>query len=64
VRRTFTLRIDEDTLKKLHYISDIEKRSVNNLLEYLSEAFIREYEEKSGDVILPSKLKSSNQPTA
>jgi hypothetical protein len=50
MRKTFTLRIDEVVLEKLHHISEMDKRSVNNLLEYLSENFIRDYEQKNGEI--------------
>lgn len=39
-RKTFTLRIEEDTLNRLHYIAKLNKRSANNQIEILIETFI------------------------
>lgn len=51
-RKTFTLRVKEDTLKRLHYISDKNMRSVNNQIEILIEQFISDYEQQNGEILL------------
>lgn len=40
----FTLRIDEDTHKKLSIISEEEQRSLNSQIIYLIKKYIDEYE--------------------
>jgi len=49
-RRTFTLRVESDLLDKLHYVADKNKRSVNNQIEMLIQAFIDDYEKECGVV--------------
>lgn len=49
-RKTFTLRLDEDTLERLHYVSDKNKRSVNNQLEILIDDFISDFQKKNGEI--------------
>ena len=49
-RKTFTLRLDEKLLNKLHYVSGKNKRSVNNQIEVLVEQFIEEFEKENGSI--------------
>jgi len=49
-RKTFTLRLDEDTLKQLHYISDKNMRSINNQIEILIYNFISDFEKENGEI--------------
>lgn len=51
-RKTFTLRIKEDTLKRLHFISEANMRSVNNQIENLVDQFISDYEKQNGKIPL------------
>lgn len=51
-RKTFTLRIEEDALRQLHYISKQNKRSVNNQIEILIEKFISEFVKENGEILL------------
>lgn len=51
-RKTFTLRVDENTLNKLHYISDKNKRSVNNQIDILIDSFISEFVKENGKIPL------------
>jgi len=60
LRKTFTLRIDAETLAKLHHISEEDKRSVNNLIEYLSANYVRDYEQKNGKIIVSNNAEYSN----
>ncbi|MDR1531950.1 MAG: Arc family DNA-binding protein [Clostridiales bacterium] len=52
MRKTFTLRLEEEFLEKLHYISELDKRSVNNLLEVLVEKSIHNFEKENGVIQL------------
>ena len=38
------LRLDEDIHAKLKAIADKEKRTLNNLIEYVVQCYIEEYE--------------------
>lgn len=40
--KSFTLRIDENTLEELGKIAEKEKRSINSQLIYIIEKFIEE----------------------
>lgn len=51
-RKTFTLRIEEDTLNRLHYIAKLNKRSANNQIEILIETFISDFEKANGEIPL------------
>lgn len=51
-RKTFTLRIENDILKQLHYISQKNKRSVNNQIELLIESFISDFVKENGEIPL------------
>ena len=48
--RDFSLRIEDDTLKKLHYIADSEDRSVNRELLRLIRKHIEEFEKEHGEI--------------
>ena len=52
VIKDFSLRIEENTLKKLHYIADSEDRSVNKELLRLIRRHIAEYEKTHGEIPL------------
>ena len=49
-RKTFTLRLQDELLNKLHYIAAYNKRSVNNQLEVLIEKFISDFEQEVGEI--------------
>lgn len=52
-RKTFTLRLEEDMLVKLHIASAKSKRSLNNQIEVILEEFLRDFEDKYGEIQLP-----------
>ena len=52
-RRTFTLRLEDDLLDKLHFAADSNRRSVNNQIEVLVEKFILDFEKENGVIHLP-----------
>ena len=49
-RRHFGFRIEQETLDKLHYISDYEGRSVNGHVLYLIREDIRRFEKEHGKI--------------
>ena len=51
VIRRGTIRIDEETRRKLQYICDYEGRSINGQLLYLARESIRAFEEKHGTIV-------------
>ena len=51
-RRTFTLRINDKALDQLHYISNLNKRSVNNQIELLIDQFISDFVKTNGEIPL------------
>ena len=57
-RKTFTLRIEEDTLNRLHYIAKLNKRSANNQIEILIETFISDFEKANVEIPLPDDVES------
>ena len=44
------LSIDEPTYNKLKYIADEEKRSINNLVEYVLSKYLSDYESSHGQI--------------
>ena len=54
-RRTFTLRVDDNLLDKLHYVANENRRSANNQIEVLIESFIADYEAQNGEIPLPEQ---------
>lgn len=48
--KDFSLRIDEDQIRKLHYIADYSDRSVNRELLRLIREHIRTFEEEHGSI--------------
>lgn len=51
-RIAFQVRIDEDTHKKLKYISDKELRNLNSQLEYFLVKGIEQFEKENGTIPL------------
>lgn len=52
----FSLRLEEDMLKKLHYIADYDDRSVNSQIVSILRQSIKEFEQKHGAISLENKL--------
>ena len=50
-RKTFTLRLEEKMIEKLHYIAAINKRSLNNLIEVVLEKHLENFEKEHGEII-------------
>jgi len=48
--RDFSLRIEDEVLKKLHFIADYEDRSVNRELLRLIRKHIEEFEAEHGRI--------------
>ena len=49
--KSFTLRMDEDMLQKLHYLAEYEGRSVNRQLHAIIRKTLKEYERQG--ILLP-----------
>lgn len=47
------LRLNEPLYEKIRSISSMEKRSLNNLIEYVLQRYVEDYERKNGPVPLP-----------
>ena len=47
------LRLSEETYEKLKQISQLEGRSLNNLIEFVLQRFISDYEAENGAIRLP-----------
>ena len=48
MKQQFTTRIDKDIMDKVKIISDKERRTVNNTIEYLLAKAIELYEKEHG----------------
>ena len=48
--KSFSIRIDEEMLDKLHYVADYEGRSANGQVIVLIRNLIENYEKKHGEI--------------
>lgn len=46
------LRLEEELYEKLKVLSNIEGRSLNNLVEYITRRYVENYEEQHGPILL------------
>ena len=51
----YTLRIDEDLLRRFKHVAKEERRSVNNELLWLIRLNIAEFEAEHGEIPLPEE---------
>lgn len=49
------LRLPEPTLEKLRSVAVLEQRSLNNLIEYVLQQYLDEYETAHGVISLPKQ---------
>ena len=49
--KNLSIRIDKETLDKLHYIASYEGRSANRQTVYLIRKCIEDFERKHGEII-------------
>lgn len=57
--KSLSIRIEDETLEKLHYIADYEARSANGQIIILIRKCIIEFEKEHGEIIFskqPSEL--------
>lgn len=47
-----SIRIDEETLKKFHYVAKYDDRSASGQIMYLINKNIRDFEDKHGNIVL------------
>lgn len=59
--KNFSLRIDRETLEKLHYIADEEVRSANQELLHLIRRHIALFEAKHGEIPLDEEKKAAKE---
>lgn len=53
--KSFSIRIDDKMLDKLHVIADYEARSANGQIIVLIRDCIEEFEKKNGEIVLGGK---------
>lgn len=51
-QKHISIRIDEETLQKFHYIAKYDDRSASGQIMFLINKSIREFEEKHGEIKL------------
>ena len=44
------LRINENTYAKLRYLCTKEQRSLNNMIEYVLQQYVEQYEKENGEI--------------
>jgi len=49
------LRLNEATYEKARILSTREQRSLNNLIEYVVQRYIEDYENKNGPIQVPEQ---------
>lgn len=57
--KNLSIRIDNETLDKLHYIASYEGRSANRQTVYLIRRCIENFEHKNGEIIIKSENKET-----
>jgi len=50
MKQQFTTRIEQDIMDKVKTISDKERRTLNNTIEYLLAKAIKIYEKENGEL--------------
>ena len=60
--KRFSIRIDSNSLNKLHYVADYEGRSANSQILILIRDCIEKYEEKHGAVEFSSASDTVKPP--
>lgn len=55
--KSLSIRIDTETLHKLHIVADYEARSANSQILVLIKQCIREFETAHGEIVLTYKKK-------
>lgn len=49
------LRLNEPLYEKIKYLSVKEQRSLNNLIEYIVQQYVNEYETNHGSIQIPGE---------
>ena len=55
--KSYSIRMDDEMLDKLHVIADYEARSANGQIIVLIRDCIEEFEKKNGEIVLGGKEK-------
>ncbi len=48
------LRLNEALYEKIRQLAVKEQRSLNNLIEYVLQKYVEEYEQRNGELVIPS----------
>ena len=48
-----TIRLPAEVYEKLRFLAYAERRSINGMVEHAIKAYIRQYEERSGPIVVP-----------
>lgn len=59
--KSLSIRIDEEMLNKLHYVSDYEARSANGQIIILIRDCIEDFEKKHGEITFGKKKPKSSK---
>ena len=51
-QKHISIRIEEETLRKFHYVAKYDARSASGLIMYLINKSIRDFEERHGEITL------------
>lgn len=62
--KTYTLRIEEKTLDKLHYIANYYGRSANGQMLFMIRQLIEEFEKTHGEIKIERHSKKKDQSNA
>jgi len=54
-QKHISIRIDEQILKKFHYVSKYDDRSASGQIMFLINKNIRDFEEKHGQILLANE---------
>ena len=57
-QKHISIRIEEETLKKFHYVAKYDDRSASGQIMFLINKNIREFEEKHGKIDIDTELLS------
>ena len=52
----FTIRINADSLNKLHVVADYEGRSLNSHFSILARESVKQFEKEHGEIKIKEKL--------
>jgi len=60
-QKHISIRIDEETLRKFHFVSKYEDRSASGQIMFLINKSIRDFEERNGAIILTEDVNDTDK---